>query len=92
MTTLQTGDLKTGFTEGNGWGLGFCLVREPQGVSQSLAAGSYGHGGAFGTQGWIDPEKKMIFVLMIQRTGFGNSDGADIRGDLQNLGLKANGK
>lgn len=92
MTTLQTGDLKTGFTEGNGWGLGFCLVREPQGVSQSLSAGSYGHGGAFGTQGWIDPQKKMIFVLMIQRTGFGNSDGADIRADLHNLGVKATAK
>ena len=29
---------------------------------------------AFGTQGWVDPVRQMIFVLMIQRTGFGNSD------------------
>jgi CubicO group peptidase (beta-lactamase class C family) len=89
MTTLQTGDLKTGFTDGNGWGLGFCLVREPQGVSQSLSPGSFGHGGAFGTQGWIDPAKKMIYVLLIQRTGFGNSDGAKIRGDLHDAAVSA---
>ncbi len=27
MTTVQTGELKTGFTDGNGWGLGCCVVR-----------------------------------------------------------------
>ena len=81
MTSIQTGQLKTGFTPGNGWGLGWCVVREPQGVTKSLSKGSFGHGGAFGTQGWVDPTRKMIFVLMIQRTNFGNSDGSSIRGD-----------
>ncbi|MCH5376509.1 MAG: beta-lactamase family protein, partial [Planctomycetes bacterium] len=74
MTTCQTGDLKTGFTDGNCWGLGWCVVRHPQGVTAMLSPGTFGHGGAFGTQGWVDPERRMIFVLMIQRTGFGNSD------------------
>jgi CubicO group peptidase (beta-lactamase class C family) len=54
-----------------------------------LAAGTYGHGGAFGTQGWVDPKRQMIFVLMIQRTGFGNSDGSDIRDIFQDLAVKA---
>ncbi|HMO85896.1 MAG TPA: serine hydrolase domain-containing protein, partial [Lacipirellulaceae bacterium] len=49
MTTLQTGDLATGFTPGNGWGLGWCIVREPQGVTGMLSPGSFGHGGAYGT-------------------------------------------
>jgi CubicO group peptidase (beta-lactamase class C family) len=92
MTTLQTGDLATGFTPGNGWGLGFCLVREPQDVTAAVSPGTFGHGGAFGTQGWIDPQKRMIFVLMIQRTGFGNSDGSNLRGDFQSLAVKAAGK
>ena len=55
MTTIQTGDLKTGFTDGNGWGLGWCVVREPQGVTAMLSPGTFGHGGAYGTQAWIDP-------------------------------------
>jgi CubicO group peptidase (beta-lactamase class C family) len=80
MTTLQTGELKTGFTTGNGWGLGWCIVREPQGVTKSLSPGTFGHGGAFGTQGWVDPERNMVYVLMIQRTNFGNSDASDLRG------------
>ena len=89
MTRCQTGDLTTGFTEGNCWGLGWCVVRQPQGVSAMLSPGTYGHGGAFGTQGWVDPQRKMIFVLMVQRTGFGNSDAADLRRDLQQLAVDA---
>src|SRR5262249_19218411 len=57
MTRLQTGDLKTGFSDGMGWGLGFSVVREPTGVTERLSPGSFGHGGAFGTQAWIDPTR-----------------------------------
>jgi CubicO group peptidase (beta-lactamase class C family) len=92
MTTLQTGDLQTGFTPGNGWGLGFCLIRQPQGVTEMLSSGSYGHGGAFGTQGWIDPQRGMIFVLLVQRMNFGNSDGSEIRADFQRLAVAATGE
>jgi CubicO group peptidase (beta-lactamase class C family) len=89
MTSVQTGDLKTGFTPGCGWGLGWCVVRKPQGVTGMLSPGSYGHGGAFGTQGWIDPRRKMVFVLMIQRTGFGNSDGSELRRRFQQSAVDA---
>lgn len=91
MTRIQTGDIVTGFTPGNGWGLGWCVVREPQGVTKSVSPGTFGHGGAWGTQGWVDPKRQMIFVLMIQRANFGNSDGADIRGTFQELAVKAAG-
>ena len=79
MTTVQSGDLQTGFTPGNGWGLGWCVIREPQGVAATLSAGTFGHGGAYGTQAWIDPVKKRIHLLLIQRADFPNSDGSDIR-------------
>ncbi|MBC8353309.1 MAG: beta-lactamase family protein [Planctomycetes bacterium] len=85
MTEPQTGDLVTGFTPGSCWGLGWCIVREPQGVTQHVSAGTFGHGGAFGTQGWVDPKTQTIYVLMIQRTKFGNSDGSDIRGEFHRL-------
>ena len=54
-----------------------------------LSPGSFGHGGAFGTQSWADPQRQMIFVLLIQRTNFGNSDASDIRGAFQELAVKA---
>jgi CubicO group peptidase (beta-lactamase class C family) len=89
MTSVQTDKIKTGFTEGNGWGLGWCVVREPQGVTEMLSPGTFGHGGAFGTQGWVDPERKMIFVLMIQRMGLPNSDASDMRKEFQRLAVEA---
>ena len=85
MTKLQTGDIKTGFVEGMGYGYGFAHVREPKGVTEALSAGSYGHGGAFGTQGWIDPKRDLFVVLLIQRTGLNNSDGSEMRKALQGL-------
>ncbi len=87
MTKLQTPQIKTGFVDGMGWGLGFSYVREPQGVTESLSAGSYGHGGAFGTQAWIDPVKGKYVVLLIQRTGLPNSDASDMRKALQKAAL-----
>jgi len=79
MTTIQTGELKTGFTEGNGWGLGWCVIRKPQGVTATLSPGSFGHGGAYGTQAWIDPQKQRLFILMVQRSNFPNSDASEVR-------------
>jgi CubicO group peptidase (beta-lactamase class C family) len=79
MTSIQTGDLQTGFTPGNGWGLGVCVIRQPQGITSPLSPGTFGHGGAFGTQVWIDPTKDQIDLLMIQRSNLPNSDASDIR-------------
>lgn len=79
MTRIQSGDLITGFTPGNGWGLGCCVVREPQGPSAALSSGSFGHGGAYGTQAWIDPVKQRVHILLVQRANFPNSDASSLR-------------
>ncbi len=89
MTAVQTGDLKTGFTDGNAWGLGICLVREPQGTTAALSPGSFGHGGAYGTQVWCDPVKGTLYLLLIQRSDIGNSDGSEIRKTLQDVAARA---
>ncbi len=85
MTSPQTDDLETGFTPGNCWGLGWCIVRQPQEVTAMLSPGTFGHGGAFGTQGWVDPQTKTIYVLMIQRTKLPNSDASDMRKTFQQV-------
>lgn len=83
MTKVQTGELKTGFSNGMGWGLGWGVVRKPEGVTEMLSPGTYGHGGAFGTQAWIDPTKDLFMVLLIQRVGLPNSDESKIRREFQ---------
>lgn len=89
MRTIQTGELKTGFTPGNGWGLGVCVVRQPQGVTAMLSPGTFGHGGAYGTQAWIDPVKGVIYVLMVQRADFPNSDDSVVRKGFQEAAAAA---
>jgi CubicO group peptidase (beta-lactamase class C family) len=89
MTKVQTGDLKCGFSEGMGFGLGVGVVREPQGVTGMLSPGSFGHGGAYATQSWADPKRDLFVILLIQRTGMPNGDASDMRRSLQSLAVEA---
>lgn len=69
MTQIHTGNGKGGFIDNITWGFGFSVVKDPKGVTGSLSPGSFGHGGAYGTQGWIDPTRGIYTILLIQRTG-----------------------
>ncbi|MBN8247445.1 MAG: beta-lactamase family protein [Verrucomicrobia bacterium] len=89
LSTPQTGDLPTGFFQNDtwgqhgrnyGWGLGTCVLRTPHnGVAAMLSPGTYGHGGAWGTQAWVDPVRGVAYVLMVQRSNFPNSDASEVR-------------
>src|SRR5262249_49858971 len=59
----------TGATAVN-WGLGWGVSNGVRGA-WSLTDGAYGHLGAFGTFGWVDPKKNMTGVFMVQRFGEG---------------------
>jgi len=89
MTRTQTGDLRTGFTDGVSFGLGWAVVKEPTGVTGMLSPGTFGHGGAYGTQGWIDPQRDLILVLMIQRAKLPNADASDVRRVFQEAAVAA---
>ncbi len=85
MTKDQVPGLTAGFTPNIGMGLGWQVTRQPNGVHAMLSSGTFGHGGAFGTQGWIDPEKDLFVILLIQRLGIANADASDIRREVQQL-------
>ena len=98
LTTPQTGDLPTGFfqadTYGNhganyGWGITTSILRTPHdGAAAMLSPGTYGHGGAWGTQAWIDPVKGVAYILMVQRSNLPNSDASDVRRAFQDAAAK----
>ena len=48
------------------YGLGWFNDATEKKVTPHMSVKSFGHGGAFGTNGWIDPEKKMVTVFMVQ--------------------------
>jgi CubicO group peptidase (beta-lactamase class C family) len=79
MFENHTGDLKAGFVEGMGMGLGVQVVLRPAGVTAMLRAGTVGHGGAYGTQGWFDPASGAIHIMLIQRAGLPNGDASPMR-------------
>jgi CubicO group peptidase (beta-lactamase class C family) len=87
MTRVQTGELAAGFVPGMGFGLGWAVVRQPQGITEMLSPGTFGHGGAFGTQAWIDPRQDLFVILLIQRVGLKNADGSEMRRELQRLAV-----
>lgn len=89
LTTVQTGDLPTGFFQSPeyggygtnyGWGIGTCILRAPHpGVGSMLSAGTFGHGGAWGTQAWIDPNRGVAYIMMVQRANVRNGDASEVR-------------
>jgi CubicO group peptidase (beta-lactamase class C family) len=79
MTRKQTGALTA--RPGMPWGLGFCVVEEPEKMpaNRVLSPDSFGHGGAFSTESWADPASNLIWIVMLQRDGKGNPDNSDVR-------------
>jgi CubicO group peptidase (beta-lactamase class C family) len=63
MTTDQIGSLYP--TEGLGFGLGF-ETTDRYGAKGMDAEGAYGWGGAYGTEYRVDPEARLVMVLMLQ--------------------------
>lgn len=99
LSSVHTGDLPCGFFQREefglhgqnyGWGIGTCVLKEPHpGLAESLSPGTFGHGGAWGTQAWLDPQKEIIYVLMVQRANFPNSDASPVREAFQKAAAKA---
>jgi CubicO group peptidase (beta-lactamase class C family) len=52
-----------------GFGLGFCVQREPGGGPSPGSKGMYFWGGIAGTTFWVDPEEDLLAILMVQAPG-----------------------
>jgi CubicO group peptidase (beta-lactamase class C family) len=72
MTQNATGNMQT--LRGPGWGytLGFGVLINPAMANSRLPAGSYGWGGIYGTQFWIDPTNRVVGLVMTQTAIIGS--------------------
>ncbi|WP_157088300.1 serine hydrolase domain-containing protein [Bradyrhizobium jicamae] len=72
MTQNATGNMRT--IRGPGWGftLGFGIVTDPAAAKSRLPAGSYGWGGIYGTQFWIDPANRVVGLVLTQTAIIGS--------------------
>ena len=72
MTVSHTG--KIDFRPGQGFGLGFSVVKDigDRGIPGSV--GEYGWGGAYGSTYWVDPKEDLVVVYMKQLIPTNNLD------------------
>jgi CubicO group peptidase (beta-lactamase class C family) len=64
MTRDHVGDLYGG--PESGFGLGFEVFADPPRAGRFGAPGVYGWGGAYHTNYWVDPQRKLVAVIMTQ--------------------------
>jgi CubicO group peptidase (beta-lactamase class C family) len=69
MTALQESSVPGVAGTGNGWGLTWNRVSGSRGMLTLKSPTAFGHGGAFGTYGLIDPERKLVGVFFTQEIG-----------------------
>jgi len=70
MSSRQSGELRAGQAPYTAFGLTWEVIDEdPRGQVSLLSKGTYGHGGAFSTHGWVDPARKTIGVFLTQLVG-----------------------
>ena len=65
MTTNQTGTLFS--QSGQGFGLGFRVLEQPGADGRIESVGTFGWGGAYGSNYEVDPKEHLVLVFMIQQ-------------------------
>ncbi len=76
------------------YGLGWQCSPPDKAAIAGFSTRAFGHGGAFATHGWIDPERKLVAVFMVQNvlvngsTNIRNAFHAKITGESPDSGRK----
>ena len=88
MASNHVGDLfakggRTGGRAGKGFGLTVDVVVDSVKAREQRSTGSFGWGGAFCTNFWVDWSEKMTAILMVQ------TPGGPLRADFQNAVMQA---
>jgi CubicO group peptidase (beta-lactamase class C family) len=73
-----TGGLATLRGPGWGHGLGAGVLVDPAAARTRLPAGSWGWGGIYGTQFWVDPANRIVGVVMTQTAVLGSGPIANL--------------
>lgn len=66
MSSTQTGHFLDKNGE-NGYGFGFSTSRFVSEDPTVVSPGAFGHGGAWSTDLWIDPQRKLVMIILMQQ-------------------------
>jgi len=92
LTSTQTNNLLNDGKAENGYGLGLSTTRKLHGDKDPAVVGACGHGGAYATDLWIEPERGLVMVYMVQHAGYPGNDGGKILPDFRKAAMDAFGK
>lgn len=81
MTAWHTEDTR------RNWGLGWSLMRTPGARLTLSSEKAYGHAGALGTFGWVDPARQMVGVFLAQAFGLPVDGARDIFVEVANASV-----
>ncbi len=73
MTTDHMRNINFG-RDGQGFGLGFSVVKDVGAYGAPTSVGEYGWGGAYHSNYWVDPKEQLVVVYMTQLLPAGNID------------------
>jgi CubicO group peptidase (beta-lactamase class C family) len=74
------GSLTSEGQPGQGFGVDFAVITDPEKAGSRNSPGTYYWGGAAGTWFWVDPVEDMFWLGMIQAQGATRPGAADMRG------------
>ena len=66
MTSVAAPDTLPGRPKGEGYGLSVRVVNDPIARSSFMSAGTFGWSGAYGTHFFVDPQQRIVGILMTQ--------------------------
>ena len=72
MITSHIGEIY--FRAGQGFGLGFSIVRDPSALGLPASVGEFGWGGAYHSTYWVDPVEQLVVVYLTQLNPARNID------------------
>ena len=83
MRSVHIPDTLQGRQRGEGFGLSVRVINNSAQRNTYLSDGSFGWSGAYGTHFWVDPQRKIIGILMTQTSAQG------INPDFENAVMQA---
>ena len=66
MSSVFVPDTLPGRGPGRSWGLSVEVISDPVAAGHRVSKGSFGWDGAYGTHFWVDPQEKLVGLMMIQ--------------------------
>ena len=83
MGSVFAPDTLPGRPRGESFGLSVRVITDPAARNTFLSAGSFGWSGLFGTRFWVDPQEKLVAVVMTQTSN------QEFLSDFENMVMQA---